>query len=84
MNKKVKINSTLKIQINGHTDDVGTDIDNQKLSEQRAKSVMNALIARGINPIRISYIGYGESKPITSNDTEEGRSTNRRTEFVLK
>ena len=77
-------NPTLKIEIHGHTDNVGSEIDNQKLSDARAKSVAEALIQRGIAGTRVSSKGFGESKPIASNDTEEGRSTNRRTEFIIK
>ena len=77
-------NSNIKIQIIGHTDDVGSEIDNQKLSEARAKSVADALVLRGIASHRVSYLGLGESQPLADNGTEEGRKTNRRTEFILK
>jgi outer membrane protein OmpA-like peptidoglycan-associated protein/Tol biopolymer transport system component len=77
-------NPSINIQIIGHTDNVGSDVDNQKLSEARAKSVADALILRGIAPNRVSYLGFGETKPIADNETEEGRKTNRRTEFILK
>ncbi|MEM9549248.1 MAG: OmpA family protein [Bacteroidota bacterium] len=77
-------NSMVKIEILGHTDDVGSEEDNMLLSEQRAESVMNALIRKGIATERISSKGYGESRPIDSNETEEGRKNNRRTEFVVK
>ncbi|MFT4534365.1 MAG: outer membrane protein OmpA-like peptidoglycan-associated protein [Saprospiraceae bacterium] len=77
-------NSDIKIQIIGHTDNVGSEVDNQKLSEERAKSVADALILRGIASDRVSYLGLGESLPIADNQTEEGRMTNRRTEFVIK
>ena len=77
-------NSSLKIQIIGHTDNVGSDVDNQKLSEARAKSVTDALVLRGIAYSRVSYLGLGESQPIADNETEEGRKINRRTEFILK
>ncbi|MEM1119933.1 MAG: OmpA family protein, partial [Bacteroidota bacterium] len=75
-------NGQLHIQINGHTDNVGTDADNLKLSENRAKSVVDYLIEEGITTARISYKGFGESQPIDSNDTDEGRKNNRRTEFI--
>ena len=71
------------LTIIGHTDDVGLDIDNQKLSEARAKSVQNALIKKGISPSRLKALGKGETSPIASNDTEEGRKINRRTEFMM-
>jgi outer membrane protein OmpA-like peptidoglycan-associated protein len=77
-------NPSIKIQIIGHTDNVGSDVDNQILSEARAKSVADALVLRGIAQERVSYLGLGESQPIADNETEEGRKTNRRTEFILK
>jgi len=77
-------NDNLKIQINGHTDDVGSEKDNLALSENRAKAVANYLIEQGISGDRLSYKGFGESEPIDSNETEAGRKNNRRTEFVTK
>ena len=77
-------NTHLKIQINGHTDNIGSDIDNLKLSENRAKAVADYLVGQGIAADRLSYKGFGESEPIDSNDTEVGRKNNRRTEFVTK
>ncbi len=74
---------TLKIQINGHTDNVGDDVSNQKLSEARAKSVYEYLVAKNIAAERLKFKGYGESQPVESNDTAEGRGRNRRTEFVV-
>lgn len=79
----MKDNATIKIQVSGHTDNVGTDKDNQLLSENRAKAVCNYLVVNGIAASRISYKGYGESKPVTGNNTEEGRAMNRRTEFTV-
>lgn len=76
-------NSTLKIQINGHTDNVGSDENNLTLSTNRAKAVKDFLIKNGILASRLSHKGYGETKPIDSNDTEWGRQNNRRTEFVM-
>jgi len=76
-------NTTLKISIQGHTDNVGNDDDNLKLSQNRAKAVYDYLLEKGIDPQRISYKGFGESKPIATNDTESGRARNRRTEFVI-
>lgn len=73
----------LRIQINGHTDNVGNDAANQTLSEQRAKAVQDYLIAKNIDPARLKFHGYGETKPIESNDTAEGKAKNRRTEFEL-
>lgn len=74
---------TLRIQINGHTDNVGNDATNQTLSEQRAKSVQDYLIGKSIDPARLKFKGFGESKPIESNDTTEGKARNRRTEFEV-
>ncbi len=75
--------SELRIQINGHTDDVGSDKANQELSEARAKSVYDWLISNEISAERLSFKGFGESQPIDSNDTDEGRKNNRRTEFQI-
>ena len=76
-------NPEIRIRITGHTDNVGSDEANQKLSEGRANSVRDELIRRGIAPERIEAEGKGESQPITTNDTEEGRAQNRRVEFVI-
>lgn len=75
-------NPTLRIQINGHTDSVGSDADNQVLSENRAKAVYTYLLENGIGEERLRFKGFGESKPLDTNDTEQGRQLNRRTEFV--
>ncbi|HRI61936.1 MAG TPA: OmpA family protein [Saprospiraceae bacterium] len=74
---------SLRIQINGHTDNVGDDAFNQKLSEARAKSVYDYLIAKNITGDRLKYKGFGETQPVETNDTAEGRGRNRRTEFVV-
>jgi outer membrane protein OmpA-like peptidoglycan-associated protein len=71
-----------KFAINGHTDNVGNPKANQKLSEERAKAVMDALIAKGVNPENLSSQGFGASKPVASNKTASGRAQNRRTEIV--
>jgi OOP family OmpA-OmpF porin len=73
----------MKVRIAGHTDSRGSDEYNQRLSEARAKSVCEYLISRGISADRLSYIGYGESRPIDTNDTEEGRQNNRRVELEI-
>lgn len=74
---------TMKVQIEGHADSTGTDAYNQKLSERRAKAVMNYLVKNvGIAAERLNAVGYGEAKPAFSNDTAEGRSKNRRVEFT--
>lgn len=74
---------TLKIEISGHTDNVGSDEYNKKLSKDRAKAVVDYLIVQGIEEDRLTFAGYGESQPIADNDTEEGRQENRRTEFKV-
>jgi len=76
-------NGGMKIQIIGHTDNVGSDGDNMTLSDARAKSVYEVLVEKGIDKSRISYTGMGESKPIADNNTPEGQKTNRRTEFII-
>lgn len=80
--------NTMHIEISGHTDDVGKDDYNMKLSEARAKSVMQYLITKGIEQSRMTAVGYGETKPIAPNkingkDNPEGRKLNRRTEFKV-
>ncbi|HOY30652.1 MAG TPA: OmpA family protein [Bacteroidales bacterium] len=74
-------NKTMKIEIGGHTDNKGTADYNQKLSENRARSVYEYLVNKGIDKNRLSYKGYGLTQPIEPNDSEEGRAVNRRTEF---
>lgn len=73
----------IKIEISGHTDNKGSAAYNQKLSERRARSVVNYLVAKGIPIERLTYAGYGMTQPIASNDTDEGRALNRRTEFKI-
>jgi len=73
----------ISILIEGHTDNVGTDTFNEKLSLDRADAVKNYLINKGINPKRIETIGFGKRKPIASNNTEFGRRLNRRTEIII-
>jgi outer membrane protein OmpA-like peptidoglycan-associated protein len=80
----MKDNPDLNISIEGHTDNVGTPQTNQTLSENRAKAVMNAIIAKGIDKNRLSSKGWGQSKPIADNKTEEGKAKNRRVEIVKK
>lgn len=83
LKKYLTDNATLKIEIHGHTDSQGDDDHNQTLSENRAKSVYNYLIENGIAKERLTYKGFGESMPIVTNDTKEGRQMNRRTEYVI-
>lgn len=77
-------NPAVDILLEGHTDDVGGKQANQLLSENRAKAVYRYLVAASIDPSRLSYKGYGESKPLLSNNNELGRATNRRTSFRIK
>jgi outer membrane protein OmpA-like peptidoglycan-associated protein len=74
----LKENPEVKIVVEGHTDNVGSESSNQKLSENRAKIVMNKLIEGGINKDRLSIKGYGSKQPISDNGTEAGRAQNRR------
>jgi outer membrane protein OmpA-like peptidoglycan-associated protein/tetratricopeptide (TPR) repeat protein len=74
---------SLKIEISGHTDNVGSALYNQQLSESRAKSVVEYLISQGIDQNRLIYKGYAMTQPVATNDTEEGRQMNRRTEFKV-
>ncbi len=76
-------NPSLIIEISGHTDNVGSAAVNQRLSEQRARAVVEFLIERGISRDRLTYKGYGFERPIATNDTSEGRQMNRRTEFEI-
>lgn len=76
-------NPTLRIELGGHTDNVGNDAANQKLSEQRASAVREYLIRKGIDAARVTAKGYGEARPVATNDTEEGRALNRRTEVTV-
>jgi outer membrane protein OmpA-like peptidoglycan-associated protein/tetratricopeptide (TPR) repeat protein len=79
----LKENPSLKIQINGHTDNVGKPADNLKLSNNRANAVIQYLIAKGIDPKRLSSKGWGETQPLADNSSEEGRARNRRTEMKV-
>jgi outer membrane protein OmpA-like peptidoglycan-associated protein len=76
-------NPTVKIEISGHSDSKGSDEYNQKLSEARAKSVVDYLIMLDVEPERLTAKGYGKTRPVASNDTEEGRALNRRTEVEI-
>lgn len=69
--------------IEGHTDNVGEDVYNQSLSEQRAHEIENFLIGKGVSDSRMKTIGYGERQPIASNETDAGRQLNRRVEIAL-
>jgi len=80
----MKAHADLKISIEGHTDNVGTPASNKTLSEQRAKSVMNAVVQKGIAAGQLSAVGWGQDKPIADNRSEDGRAKNRRVEIVKK
>ena len=77
------IRTNSSIEVKGHTDNVGTDEFNMKLSKERALAVMKYLIRRGVNKDKITYSFYGASKPLSTNDTDEGRTMNRRVEFEI-
>jgi outer membrane protein OmpA-like peptidoglycan-associated protein len=79
----LRTNTTLRIELGGHTDNVGADAANLTLSDQRAQAVRDFVIAQGIDASRITAKGYGETKPVATNDTEEGRAQNRRTEVTV-
>ena len=80
----MKSNPDLKISVEGHTDNVGNPKSNKTLSEARAKAVIAAIVAEGIDAKRLSGVGHGQDKPIADNKTEEGRAKNRRVELVKK
>jgi OOP family OmpA-OmpF porin len=70
------------VLIEGHTDSIGSDAYNMGLSDRRAKAVFDYLSSRGVNPARMSSVGYGETRPIADNATEEGRQQNRRVMLI--
>jgi outer membrane protein OmpA-like peptidoglycan-associated protein len=76
-------NPTVEIEIEGHTDSVGPDDRNQKLSQDRSQSVVDYMVSKGISGGRLKAKGFGESKPIDTNDTDAGRANNRRVEFTV-
>ena len=80
----MKSDAALKISIEGHTDNVGDAVSNKKLSNDRAKAVMDALIAKGIDKIRMTFVGWGQEKPVADNRSEEGKAKNRRVEIIKK
>ncbi len=79
----LKQNSKVSIEIAGHTDSKGSDEYNLNLSQGRSQSVVDYLISKGVESARLQAHGYGETKPIDTNDTEEGRANNRRVEFTI-
>jgi outer membrane protein OmpA-like peptidoglycan-associated protein len=76
-------NPSIRIEVSGHTDNVGDKQKNLELSEARAKSVMQFLIENRIDATRLSFKGFGDTKPIDTNDTAQGKANNRRTEFKI-
>jgi OmpA-OmpF porin, OOP family len=76
-------NPKMQIEITGHTDNVGSDSYNLQLSQDRANSVYNFLVNKGIGTSRLIAKGHGMSRPIDTNNTEEGRQQNRRVEFTI-
>ena len=80
----MKQNENLSVEIAGHTDSYGSKMVNKNLSERRAKAVKSFLTSKGIDPRRVKTVGYGEERPLASNDDEEeGRQLNRRVEFKV-
>ena len=86
LNTLVKLlneNPSLKVEIEGHTDNVGSEQYNNNLSQKRADAVKNYLVEKGIAESRLKSRGYGFTKPIADNSTEEGRAKNRRTQIRI-
>jgi outer membrane protein OmpA-like peptidoglycan-associated protein len=79
----MKDNPTLKLEISGHTDNVGGLAYNMKLSEARAKAVVTYMLSQGIDPTRLTYKGYGPNQPVAKNTTAAGKAQNRRVEFKI-
>jgi outer membrane protein OmpA-like peptidoglycan-associated protein len=80
---KVLLERDVVIRIEGHTDDKGSDSDNQELSLKRAEAIKNYFYSKGIQMEQLQVVGYGESRPIASNKSKEGRAKNRRVEFII-
>jgi outer membrane protein OmpA-like peptidoglycan-associated protein len=80
----LKENPSISVIVEGHTDSVGSDAYNLKLSHRRADAVRNYLVAHGVSASRIRTEGYGESQPVASNETADGRAQNRRVELLPK
>jgi len=79
----MNVNPTVSIELGGHTDDVGSDASNLELSQKRAKAVYDYLVSAGIPASKLKYKGYGETKPVAPNNSEENRAKNRRIEFKV-
>ena len=80
----LKENATIKIEIHGHTDNVGNEANNQKLSTSRANMCMKFLQNKGVAARRMTAAGYGSQQPIDDNSTKQGRDRNRRVEFTAQ
>lgn len=80
---RIKGDQTIRVEVAGHTDNIGSDAYNQKLSEGRAKAVVDYFVSQGVPADRLKAVGYGKTKPVTSNATEEGRAENRRVELHI-
>jgi outer membrane protein OmpA-like peptidoglycan-associated protein len=80
----LQTNPGLKLSVEGHTDSVGSPASNKTLSENRAKAVVAALAAKGIEAERLTAVGWGQDKPVADNNIEDGRAKNRRVELVKK
>jgi outer membrane protein OmpA-like peptidoglycan-associated protein len=79
----LQTNPALSVEVQGHTDDTGGTERNMDLSEKRARSVVDYLVEHGIAKDRLQWTGYGENRPVTGNDSEEGRRQNRRTTIKI-
>ena len=77
------ISTNMHCEVRGHTDNSGTNWHNARLSKDRAVAVVQYLKRKGVNPAKLTYSSYGSTRPVATNDTEEGRSQNRRVEFVI-
>ncbi len=74
----------MRVRVEGHTDSIGTDAYNQALSERRANSVRDYMVGRGIAVGRLNSVGRGETRPVASNSTADGRAQNRRVEIIAQ
>jgi len=80
---RMKGDKSERVEVAGHTDSVGSDAYNQQLSQRRAKSVVDYFVSQGVSVDRLKAVGYGKTKPVASNKTEEGRAENRRVELHI-
>ena len=80
----IQSNASQNLQVEGHTDSTGSELYNQDLSERRAQSVVDYLVSKGVNSSRLTAKGFGESSPVSSNDTSESRAQNRRVEIYAR